>query len=88
VRFPIRLRPSLAERARSPAARRLGVAPSYPSLLSTLTPVAKRLVGTQQHFPGAETLVTELVTLPTHSRVAESDRRHILALLAENGVAP
>lgn len=54
--------------------RHLGVAASYPSTLARLPAVRHRLIaGSHDHFPGADALVRELITLPTHSRLNKAD---------------
>jgi dTDP-4-amino-4,6-dideoxygalactose transaminase len=65
-------------------ARRVGVARGYPTTLAALPPVAQRLVH-KGHWPGAEQLARELVTLPTHSWVSEADREGLVGLLAREG---
>ena len=54
-------------------ATRLGAARSYPSSLGALAAVRARLVGPARRWPGAEELVRDLVTLPTHSLLSERD---------------
>jgi perosamine synthetase len=56
---------------------RLGVAPSYPSALADLPAVGGRLA-VRRPTPGADALVRELITLPTHSRLRDSEL-HALA---------
>jgi dTDP-4-amino-4,6-dideoxygalactose transaminase len=80
LRLPLRLArglDALADRAR---ARRVGVAAGYPSTLAALPPVRQRLVRAGG-WPGAEDLVRQLVTLPTHSLVSAADRESLLRLL-------
>jgi hypothetical protein len=52
------------------------VAPGYPEALSDIPEVRDRMaVPTGHwHWPGAETLVREIVTLPTHSYVTAAER--------------
>ncbi len=84
LRLPL-LRPhGLAGFADPAAAQRLGVAGGYPSTLAALPPVAKRLVRGGR-WPGAEELVRDLVTLPTHSWVGEADRKELLQMLDYGG---
>jgi hypothetical protein len=68
--------------ARTGAARRLGIGPAYPSTLAALPALRERLSGGPRRWPGAEILVRELVTLPTHTLVSRADRERIGALLA------
>ena len=52
----------------------LGVARSYPGTLAALPAVRSRLVpGASDTFPGADALVSRLVTLPTHSLLTDWD---------------
>jgi dTDP-4-amino-4,6-dideoxygalactose transaminase len=81
LRFPLRLRQDDARRALSEG-RAAGVAPSYPLPLSELEAVRPRLISPDATYPGAAALARELVTLPTHSRVADHDRAVILRLAA------
>lgn len=64
------------------ALRRAGVARSYPKVLPELPAVRSRAgdVGSDR-FPGARALASELLTLPTHSRLARRDREAVLDTL-------
>ena len=62
---------------------RLGVMPSYPSTLASLPQVRAQLARVARRLPGAEQLVRELVTLPTHSLLTEGDRKALPCLLAD-----
>ena len=62
-------------------ARRLGVAPGYPTTLAALGAVRERLTRPHGRWPGAEELVRGLVTLPTHSLVSAAERDEMLRLL-------
>jgi dTDP-4-amino-4,6-dideoxygalactose transaminase len=67
---------------RSPSrALALGIAPSYPRALSDLTQLAAISERTEGNWPGAQTLVRELVTLPTHSRLRPDDPEEISEVL-------
>jgi dTDP-4-amino-4,6-dideoxygalactose transaminase len=81
LRLPVRL--SLGMRAfNSPArALALGIAPSYPRALSDLPELAARGDKTEASWPGAQTLVRELVTLPTHSRLQPRELSEIVKTL-------
>jgi len=81
LRLPLRLPRGLDGLASPARARRLGVAASYPTTLAALPRLRPLLVGPETRWPGAEALVRELVTLPTHSRVTAAERDEILALL-------
>ncbi|HEX2189574.1 MAG TPA: hypothetical protein VHG51_11780, partial [Longimicrobiaceae bacterium] len=79
LRLPLRVPGGMG--ALPERARRLGVAPSYPTTLAELPRLRPLLAGPERRWPGAEALARELVTLPTHSRVAEGERDSIVALL-------
>ena len=79
IRFPWRVTDGAARLRATPAALRAGMATTYPKTLWQVAEVGRRVVGSRKH-PGAECLVRELVTLPTHSQVAASDRAAILSL--------
>jgi dTDP-4-amino-4,6-dideoxygalactose transaminase len=81
LRLPVRLSGGMQGIARSDRARRLGVAGSYPTTLAEVPQLGALLAGPETRWPGAETLVRELVTLPTHSRVTAAERAEILELL-------
>jgi dTDP-4-amino-4,6-dideoxygalactose transaminase len=59
-------------------ALKLGIAPSYPR---TLVELAPRLAGPERTWPGAEQLASDLVTLPTHSRLTPVERDEIVRAL-------
>jgi len=73
LRLPLRLAGGLGGLADPALAARLGAARSYPSSLGALAAVRARLVGPARRWPGAEELVRDLVTLPTHSLLSERD---------------
>jgi perosamine synthetase len=79
LRLPLRVPGGMA--ALPVAARRLGVAASYPTPLGELPQLRALLAGPEARWPGAESLARELVTLPTHSRVTDREREAIVALL-------
>jgi dTDP-4-amino-4,6-dideoxygalactose transaminase len=66
LRLPLLVGPRGARLRASPRARSRGVLPSYPMPLPSLPAVATRLALVLQ-TPGAATLSTGLITLPTHS---------------------
>ena len=73
LRLPVRA-PRGMQTFESPSrAGVLGIAPSYPSVLSELPQLAGQRAGEAGSFPGARTLVRELVTLPTHSLLTLDD---------------
>jgi perosamine synthetase len=81
LRFPVRLRAGLGTFTDSQAARRLGIAPGYPSTMLALEPIRARLADKPVSCPGADDLVRTLVTLPTHSRLSARERGRILRML-------
>ncbi len=81
LRLPLRAAGGMSGLAAPARARRLGVAGSYPTVLSGVPQLRRLLAGTEARWPGAEALVRELVTLPTHSRVTDGERAEILAML-------
>ena len=80
LRLPVRLPHGLDALVDRNLARRVGVAAGYPSTLAALPQVRQRLVRAGR-WPGAEELVRQLVTLPTHSLVSAADREGLLSLL-------
>ncbi|HEU4453796.1 MAG TPA: DegT/DnrJ/EryC1/StrS family aminotransferase, partial [Longimicrobium sp.] len=88
LRLPLRVANG---RARSPAdAARLGIAPAYPRPLSMLPALRDRLAGPERRFPGAESLASSLITLPTHSAVTPHDVQALVRALraADEGSHP
>jgi dTDP-4-amino-4,6-dideoxygalactose transaminase len=79
LRLPVRLQRGLDGFTDPVLARRLGVAAGYPSTLAALPPLQRHLARAGR-WPGAEELVRELVTLPTHSLVSEGDRDRLVRL--------
>jgi perosamine synthetase len=76
LRFPVRVTHGWRGLARISFALRAGVAPGYPEALSDIPEVRDRMAlpTGHWHWPGAETLVREIVTLPTHSYVTAAER--------------
>lgn len=81
LRFPLRIAGGIARFPGLGEATRLGLAPVYPSPLSTLTEIRDRLERHRPSWPGAEELAESLVTLPTHSYLTETDRTRLLRLV-------
>ena len=73
LRLPLRVPRGLSGLIEPEAAMRLGAAPSYPSSLGDLAPIRARLVGQARRWPGAQDLVRDLITLPTHSLLSPGD---------------
>jgi dTDP-4-amino-4,6-dideoxygalactose transaminase len=82
LRLPVRLVRGVARISARRDAGRLGIAPTYPQTLAHLPQVRARLVPVWQEWPGAERLVHELVTLPTHSRVTADEGQTLVRLLS------
>lgn len=88
LRFPLRVERGGALLASRPDARRLGIAPSYPTPLHELPAVRTRLETTAARYPGATTLARELMTLPTHSLLSPHDIRAIVDLVRGTDATP
>lgn len=84
LRLPVRVRGGLAALGDPHHARRLGIAPGYPAPLASLAPLRARMVQSQT-LPGAAELAHTLVTLPTHSRLRDDERREVLRLVNSAG---
>lgn len=82
LRFPVLLPAGLGSFPSRDEARRTGIAPSYPTPLPQLAPLAAVQTRSVERWPGAEALARSLVTLPTHSRLAVEDRARIITLLS------
>ncbi len=80
LRLPLRLPRGLASFASPERALRLGVGRSYPTTLAEVPALRPRLLPGGP-LPGARRLVGELVTLPTHSRIASWERAEIVAMI-------
>ena len=83
LRLPLRVSRGLPGFGDPSRAVQLGVMPSYPSTLAALPQVRARLAQGTGQWPGADELVRELVTLPTHSLVTKGDREALARLLAD-----
>lgn len=83
LRLPLRAPGVGARLARTPRARRLGIAPGYPTPLSALEPLINRLVGRNSPWPGAEELVRDLITLPTHRLLTRRDLERLIDFLGD-----
>jgi hypothetical protein len=59
--------------ARSPASRRLGIMPTYPTTLADLPEFGDQRLQPEAAVDGARQLVLRLVTLPTHSGLSGAD---------------
>lgn len=84
LRFPVRVPRGMASFSRKAEILGHGVAGSYPTPLAALAAVTDRLVSAETAWPGAERLVRELITLPTHSAATDNGVRSVVSLLASN----
>jgi perosamine synthetase len=82
MRLPLLIPIDRGAAARDEVARRSGMLASYPKPLFELPSVIERLVSPKRSYVGAERLAREVVTLPTHSQLADRDRRTILEILS------
>lgn len=73
LRLPMRVDKGMARFKSQAGALAQGLAPSYPLALADLPEVASRVVAKKRPLPGADRLVQELVTGPTHSRLSQED---------------
>ena len=83
LRLPLRLAESLSGFTSPPCAVRLGAASGYPATLASLPAIRSRLVNPGGRWPGADALVRELVTIPTHSRLSSAERDELVRMLGE-----
>lgn len=85
LRFPLRFSHGFAGLPDEGRAEWLGMSRGYPSTLGELRAVRRRLhtIRGADRWPGAEELVSELVTLPTHSYVEREDREELVRLVCE-----
>ena len=83
LRFPIRLAGGMAAIASMARAQALGLARAYPTTIAALGAIRGRMVEADRGrvWSGAEEVVRELVTAPTHSFVTAPDRAELLRLL-------
>lgn len=81
LRYPLLVRSGLADLGGVSATRHLGIERSYPVPLPRLEQAQVLLDRRPGSFPGAEQLVRELVTLPTHQKLDGVDLEKILKLL-------
>jgi perosamine synthetase len=79
LRFPVRIGGGLRSLDVTRAVR-LGAAPVYPMPLAGLAQLRGRVVG-RTEWPGAATLVREMFTLPTHSRLEPAERHELVRIV-------
>jgi dTDP-4-amino-4,6-dideoxygalactose transaminase len=73
LRLPVRLHRGMAAFGSRSRALAQGITRGYPSSLAELPQLATRRDGPERVWPGAQVLVRELVTLPTHSRLRPAE---------------
>jgi dTDP-4-amino-4,6-dideoxygalactose transaminase len=83
LRLPVRLSRGMAAFNSPSRALALGIAPSYPRALSDLPQIAAMRERTEASWPGAQTLVRELVTVPTHSLLSSWDTSEIHRMMRQ-----
>ena len=81
LRLPVRLMNPSSSEDHWKKLRRFGVESGYPRALPELDQVKPLVTNSDERFPGAETLASELVTLPTHHWVRDADIAGALALI-------
>jgi dTDP-4-amino-4,6-dideoxygalactose transaminase len=83
LRLAGRLRGGMSRFRSRPEAERLGIAGSYPRLLRELPGLSGRIVAARE-YRGAEELVADLITLPTHSMLRNADFEAVVAIVASS----
>lgn len=82
LRLPILVRGGAAGLPDAQRAAQLGIMGGYPSTLGSLNAIRRRLdVRACRHWPGAEELARDLVTVPTHSLVTMQEREEQVRML-------
>jgi perosamine synthetase len=82
LRLPILVRGGAAGLPDPRKAARFGISAGYPATLGSLDAIRHRLdLRACRHWPGAEELVRDLVTIPTHSLVTMREREEQVRLL-------
>ncbi len=84
LRFPLFVASRARGRLGAPAARRLGIWPSYPRSLADLSGFGERRMNTTEPCAGGRELAAALVTLPTHGRLEERDLRGLEQLISSD----
>jgi perosamine synthetase len=82
LRLPLRFPNGIGSLGAAHDTARLGIFSSYPISLASLPQLAGRLVEGLGAAPGAHTLVRELVTVPTHSRLGPTDLSEVAEILS------
>jgi dTDP-4-amino-4,6-dideoxygalactose transaminase len=73
LRLALLASPEARRAASGREARRLGISPSYPKVLSEVEQLAARCMNRDAAFPGGRTLAARLLTFPTHGRLGADD---------------
>lgn len=81
LRFPVLGSSWARALLQAPECERLGVGRGYPGTLADLAGFHSRFRGFQSSFPGADQVVEELLTLPTHQYLAATELAHLSALV-------
>ena len=77
LRFPIRIRGARARRSFLQDFRRLGCSVSYPTTIADIPEIRHRVIVQNGACDSGQTVAKQLVTLPTHSFVRQSDIEQI-----------
>lgn len=77
LRLPLRLADGFRGFATPAKAGRLGIAPSYPSVLGAIPDVRPWMDDATPNWPGSDELVRTLCTVPTHSLVTRVERGEV-----------
>jgi hypothetical protein len=77
LRLPVRLKKGMESLNSAEKTRQLGIVASYPISLGALPQLHERLGVPERAWPGAQTLVKQLVTLPTHSGLDKRDLEEV-----------
>jgi hypothetical protein len=83
LRLAGRLKGGMSRFRNRPDAERFGIAASYPRLLRELPGLSGRILA-EGVYPGAQELVTDLITLPTHSLLTSRDLEAVVAIVASS----
>jgi hypothetical protein len=85
LRLPLRLAHGFAGFVEPRAPIRLGIAPSYPSILAAIPEVRPWMDDAVPRWPGGEELARTLCTVPTHSLVTVAERAELTRQLRAYG---
>ena len=85
LRLPLRLADGMTGFPEPKAATRLGIAPSYPSVLAAIPAVRPWMDDATPGWPGGEELARTLCTVPTHSLVTAAERSGLTRQLQAYG---